>query len=132
LVGVIIIVLAVSFVKGLSAEGQNIIDDPYSSSSVSGGPINFDPVTATDNVEADTLFNQTYDAIPIDSLTRDEARGVALDTCAYMMTSPTKADFSEELLAEGDNYDVGVATGIGVAVYCPELEKTFYELMSMD
>lgn len=130
IIGVIIIIFAASFLKGIANEGPSVIDG-NSSSSNEDNPVNFDPVASTDDAELDALFNESYALITLDSLTQDEARGVALDTCAYIATAPTADELSTEMLAEGDPYEVGAAVGMGMAVYCPEYQETFYDLMGI-
>lgn len=123
---IVLLSVLVSATKGLRennsapAPGASIVD-----------PITGTPVASTDDPAKDQEFDERYEALEVKEtfVTADSARGLALETCAYLETNPTADEFAEELLdSNGDPYQIGQVVGAGMVVYCPSQEDHLFTL----
>lgn len=124
---IVLLSVLVAATKGLRendsapAVGASIVD-----------PITGTPVASTADPAKDQEFNERYEALEVKEtfVTADSARGLALETCAYLETNPTADEFAEELLdSNGDPYQIGKVVGAGMVVYCPSQEDHLFTLM---
>lgn len=132
LVGILVIVAALAFGGGKSDTTTTGSNDRGTSAE---NPISLKPLESTGNPSQDEKFDKGYSGLDIPTLTQDQARGVAVDTCAYLKTNPTREEFEDNFLggkSQSEAYDLGQALGVGIPVYCPSEMDTLTNIIPVN
>jgi hypothetical protein len=129
LIGILIIVAVLALGGGKS---ENTSTGGSSRGTSAENPISLEPLKSTGNPSQDAKFDKGYSRLDIPTLTQDQARGVAVDTCKYLKTDPTREDFQDNFLggkSQDEAYDLGQALGVGIPVYCPSEMDTLTNII---
>jgi hypothetical protein len=132
LIGILVIVAAFALGGGKSENTSTGGNDRGTSAE---NPISLEPLKSTGNPNQDTKFDKGYSGLDIPTLTQDQARGVAVDTCKYLKTDPTREDFQDNFLggkSQDEAYDLGQALGVGIPIYCPSEMDTLTNIIPVE